>query len=158
MVGATVETHRPAKYWSDLKRKLGKEGLDELSEKIAQLKMTAEDGVERLTDAANAETLFRIIQPVGSPKAEPFKKWLARVALDRIQEFQDPELAIQRAVLNYKIQEHSDEWIKARVRTILSRKELPSEWASRGVREGKEYGILTNVISEETFNLWGCIK
>ena len=152
VVGAIVETDRPSKYWSDVKRKLAKEGFDQLSEKIGQLKMTSEDGKERLTDAANAETLFRVIQSIGSPRAEPFKKWLAKVAFERIQEFQNPELAIQRAILNYQIQGHSDEWIKARIRTHLSRKELTSEWASRGVK-GTEYGILTNVISQETFNL-----
>ncbi len=153
VVGAIVETDRPAKYWSDLKRKLTKEGSGQLSENIGQLKMTSPDGREYLTDAANAETMFRIIQSIGSPRAEPFKRWLAKVAFERVQEFQNPELAIQRAILDYQIQGHSDEWIKARVRTVLSRKELTSEWASRGVTEGQEYAILTNVISEETFNI-----
>ena len=101
VVGAIVETERPAKYWSDLKRKrkLSNEGFDQLSENIGQLKMPALDGKEYMTDAANAETLFRIIQSVGSPKAEPLKKWLAKVAFERLQEFQNPELAIQRAML-----------------------------------------------------------
>ena len=153
VVGAIVETDRPSKYWSDLKRKLTKEGSGQLSENIGQLKMTGSDGKEYPTDAANAETMFRIIQSIGSPIAEPFKRWLAKVAFERIQEFQNPELGIQRVILDYQIQGHSDDWIKARIRTVLSRKELTSEWASRGVTEGKEYAILTNVISQETFNV-----
>ena len=153
VVGAIVETDRPSKYWSDLKRKLTKEGSGQLSENIGQLKMTGPGGKEYPTDAANAETMFRIIQSIESPRAELFKRWLAKVAFERIQEFQNPELGIQRAILDYQIQGHSDDWIKARIRTVLSRKELTSEWASRGVAEGKEYAVLTNVISQETFNI-----
>ena len=153
VVGAIVETDRPSKYWSDLKRKLIKEGSGQLSDIFGQLKMTGPDGKEYPTDAANAETMFRIIQSIGSPRAEPFKRWLAKVAFERIQEFQNPELAIQRAILDYQSQGHSDDWIKARIRTVLSRKELTSEWASRGVIEGREYAILTNVISQETFDI-----
>ena len=152
VVGAIVETDRPSKYWSDLKSKLRNEGFDQLSDIFGQLKMTADDGKERLMDVANAETLFRVIQSMGSPKAEPFKRWLSKVAFERIQEFQNPELAIQRAILDYQIQGRSEEWIKARMRTILSRKELTSEWAHRGVM-GSESAILTNVISEETFSI-----
>lgn len=153
VVGAIVETGRPSKYWSDLKTKLRNEGFIQLSEEIGQLKMTAEDGKERVTDAANAETLFRVIQSIGSPKAETFKRWLAKVAFERIQEFQNPELAVKRAMLDYQLQGRANEWIKARIRTILSRKELTSEWANRGVKEGQEYAILTNVISQETFSI-----
>ena len=142
VIGAIVETDRPSKYWSDLKRKLTKEGSGQLSENIGQLKMTGPDGKEYPTDAANAETMFRIIQSIGSPRAEPFKRWLAKVAFERIQECQNPALGIQRAILDYQIQGHSDDWIKARIRTVLSRKELTTEWNSRGVTEGKEYAIL----------------
>ena len=148
---AVTESDRPRKYWSDLKAKLAKEG-SQLSEKIGQLKMPSPDGKEYLTDAANTETIFRIMQSVPSPKAEPFKKWLAKVAFERIEENRDPEKAIQRAVLTYKLKGYPDDWINARIRTILSRKELTSEWAKRGVKEGLEYAILTNVISQETFN------
>ena len=153
VVGAVVETDRPSKYWSDLKHKLTKEGFNQLSEKIGQLKMPALDGKEYLTDAANAETLFRIIQSIGSPKAETFKRWLAKVAFERVQEFQDPELAIKRAMLDYSLQGRSDEWIKARVRTLTSRKELTAEWSNRGIQEGVEYAVLTDVISKETFEV-----
>ena len=153
VVGAVVETDRPSKYWSDLKHKLTKEGFNQLSEKIGQLKMPALDGKEYLTDAANAETLFRIIQSIGSPKAETFKRWLAKVAFERVQEFQDPELAIKRAMLDYSLQGRSDEWIKARVRTLTSRKELTAEWSKRGIRDGVEYAVLTDVISKETFEV-----
>jgi prophage antirepressor-like protein len=153
VVAAIAEPTNPRRYWSDLKRKLSAEGASELYEDFVQLKMMAEDGKERRTDAANPQTLFRIIQSIGSPKAEPFKRWLAKVAFERVQEFQNPELTIQRAMLDYQMQGHSDEWIKARIRTHLSRKELTSEWASRGVKGSTEYAILTNVISQETFNI-----
>ncbi len=153
VVGAVVETDRPSKYWLDLKHKLTKEGFNQLSEKIGQLKMPALDGKEYLTDAANAETLFRIIQSIGSPKAETFKRWLAKVAFERVQEFQDPELAIKRAMLDYSLQGRSDEWIKACVRTLTSRKELTAEWSKRGIRDGVEYAVLTDVISKETFEV-----
>ena len=153
VVGAVVETDRPSKYWSDLKHKLTKEGFNQLSEKIGQLKMPALDGKEYLTDAANAETLFRIIQSIGSPKAETFKRWLAKVAFERVQEFQDPEFAIKRAMLDYSLQGRSDEWIKACVRTLTGRKELTAEWSKRGIRDGVEYAVLTDVISKETFEV-----
>lgn len=153
VIVAITDSDRPRKYWSDLKRKLSKEGAVELSEKIGQFKMPSQDGKERETDAANAETLFRIIQSIPSPKAEPLKRWLAKVAFERLDESRDPEKAIRRAMLAYRLKGYPDDWINARVRTILSRKELTSEWSKRGVKEGYEYAILTNVISQETFNL-----
>ncbi len=153
VIEAVTDTKRPAKYWSDLKSKLAKEGDNQLSERIGQLKMPSSDGKEYLTDAANIETIFRIMQSVPSPKAEPFKKWLAKVGFERIEEARDPEKAIRRAMIAYRLKGYPDDWINARVRTILSRKELTSEWAKRGVKEGMEYAILTNIISEETFDL-----
>jgi hypothetical protein len=153
VIEAITDSDRPRKYWADLKGKLVKEGAVELSEKIGQFKMTSQDGKERETDAANTETLFRILQSVPSPKAESFKKWLAKVGFERLEETHDPERAIQRAMLAYRLKGYPDEWINARVRTILSRKELTSEWSKRGVKEGLEYAILTNVISEETFSI-----
>lgn len=151
-IEAIVETDRPRKYWSDLKSQLlEKEGFTELSDKIGQLRMPGADGKMYPTDSVNVETLFRIIQSLPSPKAEPFKKWLAKVGYERIQEFQDPEISVKRAMLNWQVQGRSEDWIEARLRSIITRNELTSEWAQRGVAEGIEYGFLTNVISKETF-------
>ena len=151
-IEAIVETDRPRKYWSDLKNQLSeKEGFIELSDKIGQLRMPGADGKMYPTDSVNVETLFRIIQSIPSPKAEPFKKWLAKVGYERIQEFQDPEISVKRAMLNWQVQGRTEDWIEARLRSIITRNELTSEWAQRGVAEGIEYGFLTNVISKETF-------
>lgn len=145
---------RPRKYWNDLKRQLVEnEDFSELSEKIGQLPMLASDGKMRQTDAANTETIFRIVQSISSPKAEPFKKWLARVGYERIQEIQDPEIAIKRAMLTYKAKGYTDEWVSRRLQTITSRKELTREWNKRGVEEGIQFAILSNTISKGTFNL-----
>ena len=152
VIAALTETARPRKYWSDLKRQLSdKEGNSELSDKIGQLALPGSDGKAYPTDVANTETLLQIIQSVPSRRAEPFKRWLAKVGYERIQEIQNPEIAIRRAILMYQIQGYSDEWIEKRVRSIVVRKELTSEWRKRGVQEGKQYAILTNIISAETF-------
>ena len=103
------------------------------------------------TDAVTTETLFRIIQSIPSKRADPFKRWLAKVGHERIQEIQDPEIAIKRAILTYQIQGRSDDWIEKRIRSVVARKELTSEWGKRGIQEGQEYATLTNVISEATF-------
>ena len=121
--------------------------------KIGQLPLPGADAKLYPTDVASAETLFRIIQSIPSPRAEPFKRWLARVAYERIQEIQNPEIAIKRAILTYQLQGRSDDWIEKRIRTIVARKELTSEWKKRGVKEGQEYAVLTNVISEHTFGI-----
>ena len=146
-------SERGRKYWSDLKAKLDKEGFSELSDEIGQLPMLSPDGKMRQTDVATAETILRIIQSISSPKAEPFKRWLARVGYERIQEAQDPEILIKRAILHYQVQGRSDDWIEKRIRTIVSRKELTAEWKKRGIEEGKDYAMLTTVISQETFGL-----
>jgi len=153
VVEAVTDSNRPRQYWTDLKSKLSKEGSNETYDRIVQLKMPSPDGKERETDAANTETLFRIIQSIPSPKAEPFKRWLAKVGFERVEETRDPEIAIRRAMVTYRLKGYPDEWINARMRTILSRKELTSEWSKRGVKEGIEYGMLTNVISVETFEI-----
>lgn len=154
VVEALTDSGTPRRYWSDLKAKLGREAGDlQLYDEIVQLKLEAADGRLRETDTANAETLLRIIQSIPSPKAEPFKRWLARVAFERLQEYQDPEKAIRRAILDYQLQGYDDDWIDTRIKTIVSRKELTGEWARRGVKEGQEFAILTNVISEETFGV-----
>lgn len=140
-------TDRPRKYWSDLKAKLQKEG-SELSEKIGQLKLAAEDGKMRLTDVADTEQLFRLIQSIPSPKAEPFKMWLAQVGRERIDEIEDPELGFDRLMETYLRKGYSKEWINQRLKSIEVRKELTDEWENRGVQKGQEYAILTDEITK----------
>jgi len=135
-----------AKYWSVLKTRLKKEG-SELTTKCSQLKMTAADGKKRLTDVADTEQLLRIIQSVPSPKAEPFKLWLAQVGRERIEETIDPELTIERALETYLKKGYTREWINQRLQAIQVRKELTDEWDARGVQQGKEYAILTDEIT-----------
>jgi len=140
-------TDRPRKYWSDLKAKLNKEG-SELSEKIGQLKMSAPDGKMRSTDVADTEQLFRLIQSIPSPKAEPFKLWLAKVASERLDEMQDPELSIDRALENYMNLGYSESWINQRLKSIEMRKELTDEWEKRGLKEGAQFASLTDIITK----------
>ncbi|MEJ0106666.1 MAG: Bro-N domain-containing protein [Bacteroidota bacterium] len=140
-------TDRPRKYWADLKAKLKKEG-SELSEKIGQLKMEAEDGKMRTTDIADTEQLLRLIQSIPSPKAEPFKQWLAKVGYERIEENQDPEISIDRAMENYLKLGYSKEWINQRLKSIEVRKELTDEWENRGVKKGQEFASLTDIITQ----------
>ena len=153
VVEGLTDSANPRRYWSDLKRNLAEdEGFVELYEEFVQLRMPSADGKERQTDAANTETIFRIIQSIPSKKAEVFKRWLAKVGYERILEYQNPEIAIKRAIMTYQLAGRPDDWIDARIKSILSRKEVTSEWARRGVREGEEYAILTNIISQETFD------
>lgn len=147
VIEVLTETDRPRKYWSDLKSKLKKEG-SELSEKIGQLKLSAEDGKLRLTDVADTEQLFRLIQSIPSPKAEPFKLWLAQVARERIDEIEDPEIGIDRLMETYLRKGYSTLWINQRLKSIEIRKELTDEWDNRGVKKGQEYAILTDEISK----------
>lgn len=142
-----TQTDRPRKYWNDLKTKLKKEG-SELSEKIGQLKMQADDGKMRLTDVADTEQLFRLIQSVPSPKAEPFKLWIAQVARERVDEIEDPEIGIDRLMETYQKKGYSKEWINQRLKSIEVRKELTDEWEKRGVKKGQEYAILTDEITK----------
>jgi DNA-damage-inducible protein D len=154
VVTALSGTDRGRKYWSDLKAKLtDKEGFFELSDEIGQLPMPSTDGKQRMTDVATAETVLRIIQSISSPKAEPFKRWLARIGYERIQEAQDPEILIKRAIMHYSVQGRSDDWIEKRVRSIVARKELTNEWKKRGLEESVHYATLTNVMSEQTFGV-----
>jgi len=147
VIEALTETDRPRKYWSDLKRKLKTEG-SELSEKIGQLKMEAEDGKMRLTDVADTEQLFRLIQSIPSPKAEPFKLWLAKVANERLDEMQDPELTIERAMQEYLQLGYSEKWINQRLKSIEVRKELTDEWKAKGLQEGQQFATLTDIITK----------
>ena len=153
IVEALTDSARPRKYWSDLKKKLIKEGYNEVSEKIGQLKLASADGKTRATDCANTETLFRIIQTIPSPKAEPFKRWLAKIGYERIQEIEDPELATKRTRALYKAKGYPDDWIEKRVRSIAIREELTDEWKDRGVKEQKDYAILTAEISKAAFGV-----
>ncbi|MFZ1720628.1 MAG: Bro-N domain-containing protein [Candidatus Moraniibacteriota bacterium] len=153
VIEALTETDRPRKYWSDLKKKLTTEGYTEVSEKIGQLKMLAPDGKMRETDCANTETMFRIVQSIPSPKAEPMKRWLAKVGYERVREIEDPELATKRTRLLYKLKGYPDDWIEKRMRGIAIREELTDEWQKRGARERREYEILTAEISKATFGV-----
>jgi len=137
----------PRRYWSDLKTKLKVEG-SQVYEKIVQLKMAAPDGKQRETDCLSTENLFRVIQSIPSPKAEPFKLWLAKVGYERIEETEDPELAMERAMKTYLKKGYTKEWINQRLKSIEVRKDLTDEWQERGMKEGLEYAILTDEITK----------
>ena len=135
-------------YWAKLKQRLKAEGADELLTNCQQLKLRSKDGKRRLTDVADTEQLLRIIQSIPSPKAEPFKLWLAQVGRERIEETIDPEQAIDRALETYLKKGYSEEWVHQRLLAIRIRNELTDEWQKRGVQKGKEYAILTDEISK----------
>ena len=147
VIQVLTESERPRKYWSDLKNKLKIEG-SELSEKIGRLKMLAEDGKMRQTDVADTQQLFRLIQSIPSPKAEPFKLWISQIAKERIEEIEDPELGIERMMETYLRKGYSKEWVNQRLKSIEVRKDLTDEWDNRGVKKGLEYSILTNEITK----------
>ena len=153
VVGVLSDASIPRRYWSDLKIKLKIEGYNELYENIVQLKMASSDGKFYETDCANTETLFRIIQAIPSPKAEPFKRWLARIGHERVQEIEDPELGTKRTRELYKAKGYTDAWIEKRMRGIAIREELTNEWKNRDVGEDREYAILTAEISKATFDM-----
>jgi hypothetical protein len=138
----------PKRYWSDLKKKLSKEG-SQVYEKIVRLKMVAEDGKKRDTDTADTETLLRLIQSIPSPKAEPFKQWLAKVGYERIQEIQDPAQSINRARENWKQHGRSEKWIQQRMMGQETRNKLTDYWKEAGIEEKKDFAILTNIIHQE---------
>ena len=147
IVGALTESKIPKRYWSDLKIKLTNEG-NQPYDKIVRLKMLSPDNKLRETDVADTETIFRIIQSIPSPKAEPFKLWLAKVGYERIEETEDPELSFDRAMQTYLKKGYSKEWINQRLKSIEVRKELTDEWKSLGVKEGTEFAILTDEITK----------
>ena len=136
------------KYWKVLKGRLKKEGNETVTN-CYQLKFLAPDGKMRLTDVADQQQLFRIIQSIPSKKAEPFKQWMAQVASDRLDQMQDPELSINQAVADYKRLGYSDRWINQRIQSIRARKELTDEWDRAGVKEGQQYATLTDIITRE---------
>lgn len=145
VIAVLTDNARPRKYWNDLKKKLIAEG-SELSDKIGQLKMPSSDGKMYKTDVMNTEQLFRLIQSVPSPKAEPFKLWMAQVAKERLDEMQDPELTINRAMQEYRNLGYSENWINQRLKSIEIRKDLTDEWKKRGLKEGVQFATLTDII------------
>ncbi len=153
IIEVLTDSKRPRKYWSDLKAKLTKEGYVEVSEKIGQLKMEAADGKSYLTDAADTTTMLRIIQSIPSPKAKPFKRWLAEIGTERLEEIENPELAAERMKALYEAKGYPQEWVAAGMRGIAIRNELTDEWEQRGVQEGRDYAILTNEIAQATFGM-----
>ena len=136
-----------------MKRKIQDEGFRELLEKVQQLKMLASDGKQRLTDAADAEAMLRIIQSIPSPKAEPLKQWLARVGTERLQEMENPALAADRLRQEYRRLGYDDEWIGQRLLNIVTRDELTGEWQQRGVEEGRQFAALTDTLYSGTFDV-----
>ena len=146
--GVLTDSKDPTAYWRKLKQRLKEEGNETVTNCHA-LKMRAADGKMRLTDVADTEQLFRIIQSIPSPKAEPFKQWMAQVASQRIDQMQDPELSIDQAIIDYKRLGYSDSWINQRIKSIEVRKELTDEWKRTGVQEGLEYASLTDIITRE---------
>ena len=145
VVAVLTDSENPRRYWSDLKRKLIKEG-SQLYEEIVQLKMLSSDGKYYKTDVATTQQLFRLIQSIPSPKAEPFKLWMAQVAKERLDQIQDPELSIEQAMADYKRLGYSDSWINQRLKSIEIRKELTDEWKRRGLQEGVQFATLTDII------------
>ena len=153
VVGVLAESEDPRNYWKVLKHRLIQEGANEVVTNCNQLKLPAEDGKLRETDCASTQTIFRLIQSITSPKAEPFKMWLAKVGYERVQEIENPELSQKRMREIYRQKGYSDGWIEKRVRGIAIRDELTNEWKNRGVKENKEFAILTSEISKATFGL-----
>ena len=147
VVGALTGSTIPKRYWSDLKNKLQQEG-NQTYEKIVRLKMMAVDGKIRETDCFSTEDLLRIIQSIPSPKAEPFKLWLAKVGYERLEETADPELSINRALRTYVQKGYSDSWINQRLKSIEIRKDLTDEWKNRGIKNDLEFAILTDEITK----------
>lgn len=152
VVEALTDSADSGAYWRKLKQRLKEEG-SEVVTICHGLKLPAQDGKMRKTDCANTEGIFRIIQSIPSPKAEPFKRWLAKVGYERVQEIENPELAAKRTRALYKLKGYSDDWIEKRMRGIAIREELTDEWQDRGAREDKDYEILTAEISKATFGI-----
>ena len=153
VIGALTDSKRPRKYWNDLKIKLKEEG-SQLSAKIGQLKMQSSDGKNYLTDVLDTKGILRLIESVPSPKAEPFKIWLANLGGERIDEVFDPEIAIARAIKYYRNRGYDEYWIKMRLNSIVDRNKLTEAWQNAGIKEDYEYGILTN----EIYKGWSGMK
>ena len=153
VVGTLTDSTKPRDYWYAMKiRVKGEDGV-ELSTICRQLKLESSDGKKYETDCANTEGIFRIIQSIPSSKAEPFKRWLAKVGYERVQEIENPELATKRTRILYKLKGYSDDWIEKRMRGIAIREELTDEWQKRGAKEQRDYEILTAEISKASFGI-----
>jgi prophage antirepressor-like protein len=150
VVEVLTESPDPKRYWSVLKTRLKQEGIEGTTI-CSTLKLLAQDGKMRLTDVASTEQIFRIIQSIPSPKAEPFKQWLAQVAKERIDQLQDPELSIEQAMTDYRRLGYSESWINQRLKSIEIRKELTDEWKQHGLQEGVQFASLTDII----YKTWG---
>lgn len=148
VVAILTDSSNPQTYWRVLKKRLKEEGNETVTNCNA-LKLKAADGKMRLTDVADTEQLFRLIQSIPSPKAEPFKQWMAEVASTRIDQLQDPELSIEQAIADYRRLGYSEAWINQRIKSIEVRKELTDEWKRTGVKEGVEYATLTDIITQQ---------
>ena len=153
VIGALTDSKIPKRYWTDLKRRMTEEG-SQLYENIVQLKMIAKDGKMRETDTLDTKGILRLIESVPSPKAEPFKLWLAQMGKERIDEVFDPEIAIKRAIDYYRNRGYSDKWIEARLKGILDRNKLTDVWKENGIKEGYEFAVLTN----EIYQAWSGMK
>ncbi len=152
IVEILTDSPNPRRYWSDLKIKLMSEGF-ELYDKIVQLKLMASDGKNYETDCASTENIFRFIQSIPSPKAEPFKRWLAKVGYERVQEIENPELAQERMKQLYEQKGYSKPWIDTRLRGIAVRQDLTEEWMKRGIESNNDFAILTSEIAKATFGM-----
>ena len=153
VIEVLTNSENPRDYWYKMKIREQEESKFQLSTICRQLKLIAPDGKKRETDCANTEGIFRIVQSIPSPKAEPFKRWLAKVGYERVQEIENPELATKRTRTLYKLKGYSDDWIEKRMRGIAIREELTDEWQNRGAQEEKDYEILTAEISKATFGV-----
>ena len=153
VISVLTDSENPRDYWYKMKIRESEESKIELSTICRQLKLPSSDGKKYLTDCANTEGIFRIIQSVPSPKAEPFKRWLAKVGFERVQEIENPELAAKRMRMIYKLKGYSDDWIEKRMRGIVIREELTDEWQKRGAQEDRDYEVLTAEISKATFGV-----
>ena len=153
VIEALTDSDRPSVYWTAMKARVKNEGDFQLSTICRQLKLLAPDGKMRETDCADMEGIFRIIQSIPSPKAEPFKRWLAKVGYERVKEIENPELATKRTRMLYKLKGYSEDWIEKRMRGIAIREELTDEWKNRGAKDCQDYEILTAEISKATFGV-----
>ena len=151
IIEALTDSPQPKTYWAKMKER--DSSMSESFPFWEQLKLESSDGKQYLTDCSNTEGVFRIIQSIRSPKAEPFKRWLAKVGFERVQEIENPELATKRTRMLYKLKGYSDGWIEKRIRGIAIREELTDEWKNRGAKEDKDYELLTSEISKATFGV-----
>jgi DNA-damage-inducible protein D len=152
IIAFLTESKNPQRYWSDLKRRVSSEGFEQLYEKCVRLKMPSSDGKAYLTDAADRETIFRIVQSVPSPRAEPLKCWLAEAGEQRLQTLERTQVDIEAERRKYRLKGYSEEWIEKRIQSILVRNELTQEWDERSA-EKKDYGLLTDTIARGTFEV-----